>query len=388
MKNPPKKASRFIETQPGTRIRIGAILLVEHLAYSAPPWKAYLHFNNLNTQLYDYCGVPAYDQHQGLYQSIGVSRETYQLLREWTFTVHDAGNSKTFAALVDDCLARRGSKLRLPWVSSRTEEVAFDLLHNVSGPTFAVTNIGWFVLGAFVLANWKSSFTYGDALFLLAFVGIHFGEWYYLVINGRYPDRVVWAIYLIELPVLAALALRSRGPLRQPAPNSYRLVVSLLAALILLPAAYYQAGVVRAQVLRQRGSNRTFEKADAYAAHHPQSFYFLAGRSFTTSTKTFKIRADNRFENYTSLGGWGFFSPLLLQNWRRHGITDVKHDLIERDNVFLLATKLDSIQDLVAYYQSISINAVATEVARIPAGRHGSDVSVVKLHNLDDSLSR
>jgi hypothetical protein len=367
---------------------IGVIVLIEQSAYADPAWKAYLHFNHLRSQLYDYCGLPTYDEHQALYESVGVSRETYQLLRLQVFALHDAGKSETLGALVDSCLGQQSLVTQRGWSSARISWQARDLLQQVSYPRFTAINIALIVLAGWAFIDWKPTFTYSDALFFLAFIAIHFGEWFYLVMNGRYPDRVIFAIYLIELTVLAALAMKSRSPQQGTAPPPYRLTVFLLATAILLGAAYRQAGVVQQQVLRQRASNRTCEIAAAYLARHPQFFYFRAPGSFGTCTKTFKIQANNRFLNYASLGGWGFSSPLLLQNWSRHGITDVQHDLIARDDVFILAVDPNPIQYLVDYYHSISVNAVATEVERIGTGMQTPDLRVFRLHVLQDSPSR
>jgi hypothetical protein len=45
------------------------------------------------------------------------------------------------------------------------------------------------------------------AFLMSSIVTIQFSEWLYLIINNRYPQRVVWALYLIQMLLLAVVAL-------------------------------------------------------------------------------------------------------------------------------------------------------------------------------------
>lgn len=63
---------------------------IDSFAYRSTEWKSFRAFFDARTNLYDFYGIPDYDQNEEFYQSIGLSRESYTLLQNYNFALDDS----------------------------------------------------------------------------------------------------------------------------------------------------------------------------------------------------------------------------------------------------------------------------------------------------------
>lgn len=61
---------------------VAVSLVVDFCAYSSPEWKEYKAFNAARTDIYDFDGLPPYDEYRDLYEENGFSFNEYRALEE------------------------------------------------------------------------------------------------------------------------------------------------------------------------------------------------------------------------------------------------------------------------------------------------------------------
>jgi hypothetical protein len=364
---------------------VGAVFLVEQLAYRAPAWKAYLRMNEMDTQIFDYCGLPKYADYRDWYQSIGVSETTYKLLLRYTLIPNPSVNSRTYEAIVAQCLEFRGAEAASTSWLHQSDEILSQMFKMMLDGRYTLMNIACIILFALLLGSRRRSFGAIDAFLVLSLVAIHFGVWLYLIANGRFPDRVIWAIFLIEALVLSGIVLEDNSRAGNGRNGAYGLTVSVLAILVAIGVARYQVGVVSAAVQEQADRNKGCERVFGYVARRPSNYYLLSIRSFSYCTRTFTIGADDHLDNYSFTGDWLIYSPLTKANWAVHSLDDIQEDLVERDNIFVLIKPPDSIEFLVDYYRSIHGNVIAAQVDGINTGDHTEGAIIYRLVGVKES---
>jgi hypothetical protein len=360
-------------------VGIGVVFLIEQNAYSAPEWKAYLKFNELRTQIYDFYTLPDYSEYQEFYRSISVNKETYNLLLNFTFVPNLSANSQTFQAIFEKCKAIADAKLASTPFFSVVNDMVKKIFDTMVESRYALINITCVVLFSFLLARKKATFSYMDAFFFLSFVTIHFTEWLYLIFRNRYPAHVIWVIYLLELLLLIAVFLKDSEPLILAKKKGYKLTVYLLGILITIAVANYHIQDVKEAVHSIVNINNNCQKVMAYVADHPNNFYLLPTYPFSVCTETFAFQAKNNISNYSFMGGWEFFSPPLINKFENHGFTDFQQDPIKRNNILFIIKPSDSTESIVEYYRSNNLNVVPKEVDTIDIVDYSNLITVIKL---------
>ena len=365
---------------------VGIVFLAEQGAYRSPEWKAYLQLNELRTQIFDYVCLLRYDSNAAFYRSIGVSSAAYDLLQRYTLAPNPAANVETYRAIVARCIELKAADLASTPRLSRLHELTFALFTSMLGEQYALARIVCLLLFSFVVAIRWRDFGTRDALLVFSIVTIHFGVWLYLIANGRYPERVIWALYLIEALLLSGLALPDLLSLSFPGKVALRVAFVLFAIVLAAGVADFQVQAIRQIVSSKAAVNKACERVHAYTVSHPQNFYFLPIRSFSSCTRTFTVLEDDRFVNSSPMGGWELLSPLTKQNWDRNAITDVQQDLIRRDNVLILVKPPDSIDYVVNYYHSIGLNVAASEADHVNMGDDSAGAIVYRLQVVKDAV--
>jgi len=365
-------------------ISVGAVQIVEQDAYGNRAWKDYLAFDALEIRIYDYCGLPAYGDHQAFYRSIGVSHATYNLLLHWTFVPNSSANGQTFHAIAAKCDEIRAAALGSTTVFSQSYGLTHEVLSVMLARQHAVLNLALLVFLTVAVANAKAGASRVDAFVILASIVVFVAEWFYLVYNGRFPERVIWVVYCMAVLFLAAVALPNRRPILVGGDVFVRLVVGLATVILLGAAVIYQTRIVKKEVQAQAVTNGECAKVMTYIADHPGNFYFLSTLSFADCTQTFSVGVNAQPSNFTFMGGWDFFSPLLRSNWSRYGIRDVSQDLLNRNDILVLDRPPESIEYIVDFYRSIGVNAVANEVGVVESVGGSRNSTVFNLKVVED----
>ena len=350
---------------------LAGIMALELSAYSAEEWKTYKAYNTARSVVYDYYGVPPYEENREFYDSIGlqeydvVNLERYQLvfvdgleegkmqqIAEYARQKYEEQNS--LGARV-----KAGMKLA---VKGELEKET--LILNLLAKTVVLAGL---ILG--FRKKWKLFWL--NAGFLLSEGALVL----YLGYEGRLPARVMTALLMIEF--LSALSILltewqdNPSEKRKKYPGWFVWTGTALLAVL----AVWQFSDIRERQSRITAANQEYELLQHYYQEHPDNVYFIPANWIAGYTENFHIYKEARISNGFSLGGWTTFLPVYEQGMGRLGIENENTAFIEKNNVYLIFSSISS--RITSHYEESYEEVSWTEVDKAPV--YGMEVPVFKI---------
>lgn len=381
-------------------ILAGIVLLyvVNDAAYSGGNWRNFIDYFDSRTKLYDFQGIPPYERNEKLYERLGITKaEQDMLLERYNFGMDD-----TLDAGILNAMAEYQSDVRQQTVSLRENfveklwEYRYRTFHKEPEGSTNPDDYPWNVMvvlsyiSVFIAGIWnevcrtkncstkkcltKDRLTWeGEAvrgnrtgagvwrivwkLLLMGFVRTVL--WMYILINGRYPERITHSLYLIELCILWSMlhmegqGIEARICGKIKATAVFSAVIALTAAASLLPGI----GKVDAEYAARREANKTDIAMKEYCRSHEDNFYFIDVYSSVSdpvteipySEKMFQ-NVNNHIANYDIMGGWLNKSPLYDKKLKAFGLSSMQEALAYDENVYMMAELEMGTDFLTDYY--------------------------------------
>ena len=212
---------------------MAAVYSLDLLAYSGSEWSSFRSFFDARTKLYDFYGLPKYEEHRGFYESIGLSRESYTLLENYNFALDESIDTWRLEAIVayQEQLAGQGSGLKktFGFISKKSLKEALwqyknqlQSSHTLASVTVIVLYFLYILTGV-VPARGKARVN--AVLWLVFLVMVRSVLWLYLYMVDRLPDRVTVPLLMMELVALLGFWL---GEGTVSAKRAAKILVTLL----------------------------------------------------------------------------------------------------------------------------------------------------------------
>lgn len=320
---------------------MAGVMLIGKIAYSSQEWKEFGAYTGASETIYDYTGYPDYDTYQDVYEKLGLTRSSYEAAsHHYNIQLEPKINKETMQTLEQVALQDLSEKTTLP--GKLKEMTSFFLDRHLSytdrplNLLVYVCYILFFV--AAIIAGKKK------ALRDILFTGIaRMVVWIYLVYNGRLPARVSQAVYIAELLILIALAMKYR--LWDTKKMARFFWAFTLCVFVLLS---YRFGIPKAKAAASEASSRlqfsqSFVELKHYFAENPDHLYYLDMNSFGSFTEDGLQGGQNTYGNYLFMGSWVPHSPWYEAKFEKAGIkeTDAAAALFENPNVYAVFMKTE-----------------------------------------------
>lgn len=365
------------ETKPftGTNVRkylmvagsafLGILILysIDSFAYRSTEWKSFRTFFDARTNLYDFYGIPDYDQNEEFYQSIGLSRESYTLLQNYNFALDDsideslleriaqyqqenAGNGGTLYR-IDGFVCKNSPKEAL-WLYKQ------HLLTLENGIKTCILLAAYLLY--FLLASGRKKS--GCCWRVLSLFVIRSALWMYLYMVNRVLTRVTVPLLIMEFALLAGWIIQEI----QTLDTSSRFNIMKVSGVITLLGL---CGLMET-VINMENTGKEYDmrlEADArwntlteYCSHNPKQYYSIdvySSTSYQGTPNADKIFAasDNQYTNYDICGGWIAKSPLMKAKQEKAGFKGLEEALLTGQVLFVAKPDSD-VSWLSAYYQN------------------------------------
>ena len=174
---------------------------VDQLAYSGSSWKEFRQLFDARTDLYDFYGIPDYDTNADFYTGIGLDESEQVLLENYNYLL----SPKVDAELMNQIVAYDRQQLKIGYfrVSLRQAltEYGYWSVGHKGGSILPVLALCYFLVAALGILDRQWGFLWKLPLLL----GIRSALWMYLILRGRYPDRITWGLLLVEFCCLMYL---------------------------------------------------------------------------------------------------------------------------------------------------------------------------------------
>lgn len=328
-------------------------------------WQAFREFFDERTTLYDFYGIPSYEEHAAFYEMIGCSEESYSLLQNYNFSLDESIDEYLLENVVNyqEKMAKTGCGLAMTagMISKNSLSEAIwlykeQLIHAKSG-VYAYMLLAAYISFVLLAGGRKNSGCYWKMALLLVIRSI---LWIYLFMVDRVLDRVTCPLLVAELMVLLGWIIQESIWVKPIAKNFVYVKLQAIGTYSLLAICAFLACVMNAQKLqseyeaRERINSR-WESLLAYCAEHEDAYYAVDVYSSTSyegilySEKIYK-NVDNSYRNFDICGGWLSKSPLMYEKLGKMQIETLEEALISKDNVYFVATPDKDLSWLVDYY--------------------------------------
>ncbi len=363
---------------------MAAVYSLDLLAYSGSEWSSFRSFFDARTKLYDFYGLPKYEDHRSFYETIGLSRESYALLENYNFALDESIDTWRLEAIVayQEQLAGQGSGLKktFGFISKKSLKEALwqyknqlQSSHTLASVTVIVLYFLYILTGV-VPARGKARVN--AVLWLVFLVMVRSVLWLYLYMVDRLPDRVTVPLLMMELVALLGFWL---GEGTVSAKRAAKILVTLLCitgtAVVLLGSLR----AVQAEYDRRGAADARWNAMMDYCRKNGNNYYVMdvySATSYQNAPYSEKIftDVDNTYKNFDYCGGWAAKSPLARQKLARQHYRDVQSAL--GSTAYFVTAPGKDLDWLVQYYQKrkITVTPVCQDQIRTTSSETAFDV--------------
>ena len=309
------------------------IMVFEKEAYGSEEWQAYLSYNDERSMVYDYYGVPAYEENREFYEKIGLKEYDVENLKRYNLCfVNDleTGKMHQIAGYAKEQYFAENS------LGKRIKAGIKAALKGELDPENLLLNgLTKFVIGFNIFLSLKRK-KKKEFLTNLGFLLCEGGLISYLGLQGRFPTRVGTALFLIELGSAAALLYQEELGTESLDWRKNKVRLSYITgALILLFGARLFSIKQKQQKMYQY--NREYEILQDFYQEHEENVYFIAEWFVSGYSDIFHLQRKNSKANGFEMGGWLALSPIYEEELRQNGIEcSADEAIIENENVYVI----------------------------------------------------
>ena len=344
------------------------VLGTEKLAYSSSEWKEFLSYNSDRSAIMDYYGLKNYEDNQKFYESLELSPEEVENLQRYSLYLCD----NLYSEKMHELAVNAQEEYNQQYTPKQQLVMGIQkVLEHLTDAFYAPLNwLGYLsVIFVLALALRKDRRQFWLALFINGILALF---WLYLGYRGRIVERVCYGMFLLQLMSMLAVGwkiLRNMGAEKTECAKSTeqnadpaakgektRFLAGgavIVCCLVLALGARREWKTVEGTVSWRSPYNQQFLELNDYMAEHIENVYFMTTFSIETYTDNFILKRDFAFTNLLSIGGWHTFSPLENEKCRRLGITDPKHNIVEKDNVYVISLENVNLRYMDRYYTSL-----------------------------------
>lgn len=367
-------------------IAIGLVIgyAFNEAAYSSEKWNTFMEYFDSRTELYDFQGIPSYENNERFYRKLGYTESEQEMLFEqYNFGLDETVDAGTLSGIAQYQAQLRSEKetvkdnlvrsIKDYWYRCFQREAREDYPFNVF---VILTYLSVFISGiwndicsgAGKAENKESAILWRNLWKLLFLGAVRTVLWMFLLMRGRTPERITHSLYFMELSVLwgmlhvecEGIEAKIYGKIKATVVFRIIFLVTAAASLCLvLPAAdkEYQA---------REEANVTDWEMKEYCRSHKDNFYFIDVYSSVSdpvtsipySEKLFTWNS-NTVSNYDIMGGWLVKSPLYQKKLDAFQISTMREGLAYDEKVYFMAELEKGTDYLIDYYmdQDITVEA-------------------------------
>lgn len=315
-------------------LSVGAVALVEQMAYGGEEWETFFRFQTARSEVYDYYEVPAYEKNPELFMQQDITGQELRCLRHYALYLVEDMDAEKMELLAREAKRQSGQEMgtkRQIWQGVKLSAEQF------FSPHYAPVNLYGLLLAVYLLLyTWKRD-RWGLVwvLFLLFFQGL---LWFALGFMGRLPERVAQSMHWADLAIMAGALCQLRA---FPGKKQERLILWMggISFFLLMILSWKDTLSSNRQKLLADGNYQLFKE---YCKEQEDSLFFVETfRAEPVGGAQVTARGDFSLNRCLTLGDWYTTSPLDEERFRALGISGVKDALLSRDKVYYVARDVE-----------------------------------------------
>lgn len=349
--------------------------LIDFAAYGSAEWKQFLIFFDKRTEVYDYhLEVLTSGEHGEYLRSIGLNDAQQELLSNYNFGLDESID----AGLMSEIAAYASADMDyFDDIPNTVRNYIYRTLHSEDIPYNRLVIVLYFLVALAGIYAAFSGTGRWSFLWELVLTGmVRTALWMFILIRGRYPERITHSLYVAEAALLLGmlciqlmkgnwLQFRETSE-KQPGSRQKGVsVIFMLLGLLCICYVPHSVGKVMADEENRENSHMNCLKIAQYCGAHPDNFYFKDVYSTVGYSQKIFQDVDNSLANHDIMGGWLCKSPLYDEKLEKFGITTMEEGLLFHDNVYFVTSKDSDTSWLAAYYTGKGFTVGIEEVDSI-----------------------
>lgn len=357
-------------------IIIGILLLglyeIDRISYQSSEWKEFKDYSKTRAAIFDYYLAPEYESIEQLCQEYGVSKESYDALKDCNVLALDRNISYSF--LKDLEIASKDLQTEKIVFQEKLSVVLNDYTHRLF---MKQDRLYVFLIGiVYILLVLFNLFDKNRKIYkiLMPFFMVFIRSiiWVCLLYKGRFPERISVSLYFIEMFILASLLVKEKiiNKILLILRGKYYLLLSIYIILIVYlgsPQIRFLNYIVEEKLV----VSDNYEVLTKYIKNNPQNFYFAEVQILNGGKITEKVLSPDNQEliNYAFLGGWLPNSPWYQDKFDQYKILDAESNMLDENVYFVFRNDdLTSFNYFCNYIKSENPSAVLSTVEILNSG--------------------
>lgn len=294
-------------------------------------WGDFLEYSTVRAKWTDYPRL-AYEDNPELYQSVGWTKEFYELAKSWFFL--DEHFTK-------DAL----SKINSSYDSSMDKTTLMDAINSIisTGPRYIyITLLLVIIMVLFASIHGKKK---KEFLFIAGFTVTSFVLLLYLALSGRILLRVVFVIiFLFMIPTVCIVLSEREIKEEICGRKGVNYIALILGGFLLFMSLRNENGLYRDMSNTssiKMDENVLVENINNYVLAHPDSFY-INDTSLDKNGSVFLTYKDKKPSNIKHWGGWQAYSPVDKKQLSLNGYESFYPEQFFDKNVYFLTSSQDA----------------------------------------------
>ena len=341
-------------------VMVFGLVHAEQTSYGSAEWQSYRTYNSERSWLQDYGRIPPYEGNEEFYQGIGMGEEAVTAFKRYTYCMVDGFGPEKVHAIYEyvyaqqpdeefDLTSWNGIKETVGKLRPKVEETipvaqeTFQNPDNISEVTGKIIKALWEILIPLLLLSLVTvrerrwSETIALLLEIVSMSALVAAEWIYLMMNGRFPQRIEESIWLLTFCIGVLLTGRILIRWRDIRWCHLPGLVQIFLLVWFLQYSQYNPFPEAIPALQTRQIGILAEqtaKAEvlSYCGEHPDNRYVLR----TTSVSTTNPYDDLHQDNWYMSGSWAAYSPLYYQKLAGDDTESLGIDFLKRNNVYII----------------------------------------------------
>ncbi len=327
-------------------LSVGIVAVIEAFAYPGAEWEEYERFQDARLQVYDYSGVPSYENHTAFYEEIGLNEHEVRNLRHYAFYLVEGMDAEMLGKIGQ--ISEQTSSMPAGFFGKLKSGVKL-VMQQMSEQQFLPIGIPMLL---FLIASVFLTVRYQKLAFipLLLFLCVEGGLWLKLGFSGRLPERVTFAMYLVQVMGLAALfyqlyLLAEEEKLKEiqrgwkggkvaVLDQRHRRIITGIFLFLCFGAVVLRGMQVYKVAPKEPANYQLFKDG---CKNDTDRLYFIEtymaeplGGAMVTA------RGDFRQNRCVTLGDWYSTSPLDQKRFESLGITNAEETILTDPNAYLV----------------------------------------------------
>ncbi len=340
----------------------------EHFAYSSEQWEDFKVYNEARTEIYDYYGVPKYDEYEQAYADIGIGYGDWVVLDHYdTGLIADLTTDKLSKIAEWSVAEKKESQQYYSVLRKGLYSVTEVLFYNQVQPVGLILSI-LYVLGVLCAYKYNDKNGFLCLCAMLLFQAVFIG---YFMEQGRFPERISYGLYFMQVCYLAGMILQSvsfRDAFAKKADFRLPATIGLCLAVLLI-VGFYRVRITLNENNVIRGEVQDWEYVNDYFEANADKKYCIITKSFVFSKELMFQDEKSESDNLIRLGSWVQNSPLEENHNNRIGVSNLAKSIQTNPDICLVEDANADLWWLESYLAGSGKTPVTVDVLTTPGGR-------------------